>query len=145
MLTFFEASDLLLTARSIGRGKPLCNNTRLKYYRVGSEIYFYIVLHQTTIIKIHTNGLYILNTGGYYTNTTKNLINKYSPACITQENYEWFLHHYNYSTGLEEKIKFFDGIVVDKRGKPIIHNRFCDKKTYKQQINIILDEIDKII
>lgn len=97
MLTYAECLVLIKGARN-GR-KKLDHNTYL--YQVGVE--FHVVLHQTAVVRILSNNKYILNSGGWYTPTTKDRINRFSPVRINQKRGEWFL-----DSGRE----FQDGMVV---------------------------------
>ncbi len=69
--------------------RKLGNNTYLK--RLGNNIA--VVLHNTIILTITQNDKLVLNTGGWYTVTTKNRINRYLPSYVSlyQENYQWYL------------------------------------------------------
>src|SRR5262249_27597834 len=58
------------------------NNTRL--IRCGDD--YAVVLHSTAVVTIHQDGTYTLRTGGWRTVTTKDRINKYSPARVYSTN-----------------------------------------------------------
>lgn len=66
-----------------------------------------IILHNTRIVSINADGTYRLNSGGWHTHTTKDRMNRFSPARIYQHKFEWFVG----SVG-DGKIRFFDGIVI---------------------------------
>jgi len=94
-LTFAECE--LMTKRKL-RG-----NTYLECLNMDT---FGIRFHKTIIVRIHRDGTYTLNSGGWRTVTTKWRINGYSPARVTQMNFEWYCGRY----------VFFDGIKVDSDG-----------------------------
>ena len=73
-------------------GARLENNTRLvQREHHGIECYA-VKLHNTDIVTYFPNGLVMLNTGGWYTVTTKRRINKYYDGPdIVQVNYEWYI------------------------------------------------------
>jgi hypothetical protein len=84
MTTFTEAADLMSRARN--PYKRLGNNTWLEYAGAGS---YQIRYHSTSIVKIHPDGTYTLDTGGWNTTTTKERINGYSPARVFSEHGTW--------------------------------------------------------
>jgi hypothetical protein len=65
-----------------------------------------IELHGTKVVRFFQNGLVQLNTGGWYTSTTKDRINKYSPKYVYQKKGEWFVKNDG------NDIPFEDGMVV---------------------------------
>lgn len=70
------------TRRKVG------NNTYAEILNDGSVG---IILHGTIVVRIHEDGSYTLNNGGWKTTTTKDRINKYCPYYMFQKNYEWFV------------------------------------------------------
>ena len=88
MMTYIEAVSLLQTARSPENGKPLENNTRL--FRLPNS-HMAIRLHETDVVTISPDNVYTLNTGGWRTVTTKDRINRYSPAQVWQRNKIWYI------------------------------------------------------
>lgn len=46
--------------------------------------------HQTPVVAKKDNKIW-LNNGGYYTSTTKERINRYSPFKVYQRDYEWYV------------------------------------------------------
>lgn len=108
MLTYEQGVETLGKRQS----KKLGNNTYLE--RVGPDC-LGVKLHGTYVVRICSDGSYVLHTGGWQTSTTKDRINSYSPARVYQSKREWFL-----SVGEEGgKCKFEDGIRVDRSGKPL--------------------------
>lgn len=69
------------------RKRKLANNT---YLVVRDDGGLGIRLHNTEVV-IHYKDKIILNTNGWYTNTTKSRIHEFSPFNIYQRNYEWFV------------------------------------------------------
>ncbi|NDH09423.1 MAG: hypothetical protein EBY16_07410 [Gammaproteobacteria bacterium] len=66
------------------------NNT---YAEILSDGSVGIMLHSTYVVKIHPDNSATLNTGGWYTSTTKDRINKYSPVRVYQRKGEWYLNN----------------------------------------------------
>ena len=74
-------------------GVRLENNTRLvKRSRNGCECYA-IKLHRTDVVILFPDGLVRLDTGGWFTYTTKDRINKYAPGVgIVQSDFAWYIN-----------------------------------------------------
>ena len=88
MNTYEEALRVFETARNPEKGKPLANNTRL--VRVDGDTL--AVRHQTTnVVTFRRGGLTTLNSGGWQTYTTKDRINRFSPAHVYQINHVWYV------------------------------------------------------
>lgn len=94
-MDFLTASATLKNRES----KKVGNNTYL--VRISPET-IGVRLHDTVVVRIHADGSYTLNSGGWRTVTTKDRINQYSPLRVSQKNYDWFV-------GDEP---FYDGIKV---------------------------------
>jgi hypothetical protein len=62
-----------------------------------------IMLHSTYVVKIHPDNSATLNTGGWYTSTTKDRINQYSPVRVYQLKGEWYL---------DDGTPYTDGVTV---------------------------------
>lgn len=92
MMTFEDAEKIFATARYPDCGKPLAKHTRL--YRIDSKYgaEYLICFWYTNILTIRSNGVYILNSGGHRTKTTKSRLNEYSPVFIFQENRLWYVN-----------------------------------------------------
>jgi len=86
--------------------KKLENNTYL--VRVDDKT-LGVKLHNTIVVYIHRSGNYTLDTGGWRTVTTKDRINRYSPARLHQNNNIWYLGN----------AIFQDNCLVNGEGKPI--------------------------
>ena len=98
-------SELLSNTKDVKNSKFIDNNTLSIEYQDGTKA---IRLHNTDIVIIKDNS-YILNSGNYRTPTTKDRINKYSPARISQNNGQWFIKGY----------LFYDGIEINQSGEVI--------------------------
>jgi len=73
-------------------GVALGNNTRLVQREHHVVECYAVKLHNTDVVTYFPNGLVMLDTGGYYTATTKRRINKYYDGPrITQVDYEWYI------------------------------------------------------
>jgi hypothetical protein len=79
----FERAEKLIGSRA---SKKLENNTYLEW--VGHDT-LGVRLHNTVVVEIHRNGRYTLNSGGWRTVTTKDRLNKYSPASVWQTRGRW--------------------------------------------------------
>jgi hypothetical protein len=96
-------------------------------------------LHQTIVVRIQPDNTCILNSGGWFTPTTKDRINRFSPKEIglSQSNKVWYLNN-----GSE----YFDGIIVTENGQvinplPIEHTENLDKK--RKQLNKMISDYIK--
>jgi hypothetical protein len=91
--------------------KMVHGKTKRKSRKVGNNTYAEILpdssvgimLHGTYVVKIHSDNSATLNTGGWYTSTTKDRINQYSPVRVYQRKGEWYL---------ENGDEYTDGVVV---------------------------------
>lgn len=106
ILTHDSAGKLLATARNPEKGKLLANNTRL--YQRGDN--YAVRLHKTDVVTIQPDDTYILDTGGWDTVTTKERLNRFSPAWVRSHKGEW---------QLGDGSPFRDGVVVDHTGLPV--------------------------
>lgn len=108
MITYNDCVNMSLK----GFRRKLCNNTYLE--RIDDET-FGVLYHRTYVVKIHKDGTYTLNNGGWETSTTKERMNAYSPVSIYQKNFIWYVGNSN----LYEKTIFVNGMRFDKNGKLI--------------------------
>jgi hypothetical protein len=83
-MTYESAKEMLRKARK--DSKTLCHMTTLREVETGYAIRY----HSTDVVIIHEDNTYTLNSGGWYTPTTKDRINEYSPASIHQEKGLWY-------------------------------------------------------
>lgn len=70
-----------------------------------------IELHSTYVVKIHEDGTYTLNSGGWQTSTTKDRINQYSPKRVYQRQFQWYVS-WKGASGCTNEFPFIDGMVV---------------------------------
>ena len=103
-MTYQEAQQLHARARNKGIGKKLAKATYLR--KVGDN--FVIRYHFTDVVTITPENEYILNSGGWYTKTTKDRMVTYAPVNVYQKQYQWFV-------GVTP---FRDFIKVDRYGIP---------------------------
>ncbi len=103
-MNYQEAEKEFSKARSKEKGKKLANNT----YLVKTEHGFGVKLHDTIVVEIRPC-VYILKTGGWLTQTTKERINAFSPARISQSKSIWYV-----GSGL-----YTDGMEIDLEGNPV--------------------------
>jgi hypothetical protein len=108
-MTHAEATRILATARSASEGKPIATHTRL----IDRGEYIAVRYHATDVVCIYPDGTYVLNSGGWWTNTTKKRFNTYSPIRVWQTNHNWHV----YTPG--GPVQFRDGIRVDSNGSVI--------------------------
>jgi hypothetical protein len=111
MLTYSEASDRHARGRN-GLAK-VARKTWLRCEVTGGEVTYIVRYHDTDIIKIHSDGSYTLNSGGFRTYTTKQRVNKLTPAHVRQTAFKWFV----IAGGVGHD--FVDGMKVDSTGWPI--------------------------
>lgn len=80
-----------------------------------------VFYHGTCVVRAHPDGSVVLNTGGYYTATTKARINEYSPASVFQDKGVWYVTGRAADGGCDHskaaRVKFYDGIRVDADGR----------------------------
>jgi hypothetical protein len=85
MNNYKEALEVLKNRTS----KKLDNNTYLEKRENGNLA---VKLHQTDVVTYTPKNEVILSSGGWKTPTTKDRINKFSRAGITQKNNQWFVY-----------------------------------------------------
>jgi len=108
-MTFEEATAKLSPRES----RKVGNNTYLKRR---SENSIAVMLHATDVVTF-TPEYAELNTGGWYTVTTKDRINGYipSPARVSSDRGRWYV--YVGGWGKENRQPFFDGIRISYDGR----------------------------
>lgn len=106
-LTFADAEQLCGNRN----GRKLELNTYLE--RIDPDT-FGVRLHNTYVVEIHRDGTYTLDSGGWYTVTTKDRINRYSPARVYQRNFGWY-----FAQAGDGRVEFENGIRVDASGLPV--------------------------
>lgn len=86
----------------------IANNTRFKTTDAG----FIITLHNTDVVQF-INGIYILNSGGWHTTTTKNRINSILPSGrIVQKNYKWYYENDGKLIPFYDRMQIINGKVI---------------------------------
>lgn len=111
-----------------GRNKTsrtLANNTTA---RILNDAMVAIKLHQTDIL-IFTPNTVTLNSGGWLSVTTKERINRYTNAGISQKNGVWYM---------SDGSLFYDGMVVKNDGTPVAPRK-TDK--YEKQLKAIKRDV----
>ena len=82
--------------------------------RIGKEIH--VVYHKTSVVIYKGDGRIELNSGGWKTATTKNRINRYSPAQVWQvtkkkgDDPTWYISHVSLNADgeFEDGIEFYE-------------------------------------
>ncbi|MDD4354227.1 MAG: hypothetical protein PHN56_07285 [Candidatus Nanoarchaeia archaeon] len=109
--------------KGVKNSKFVQNNTLKIEYENGTTA---IRLHNTDII-IFNGTNFILNSGGWRTSTTKDRINTFTPARISQKKGLWYLRDGNL---------FYDNCIINSEGhlisKPVKVNEDKIKKIKKQ-------------
>lgn len=104
--TYQEWIDFLNKGRD-KTSRKTDNNT----YVIKQEGYIAVKLHNTEVVKIYPDNTYELNAGSWYSVTTKDRINSYSPVRIYQKDYSWYVMQ-----GNNEDVSFRNGIKVNQNG-----------------------------
>ena len=89
------------------QARAIANNTTARILDDGRVA---IRLHQTDIITFETGGNITLNSGGWLSVTTKERLNRYTQAGITQRAGVWYM---------ADGSLFYDGITITPEGAPI--------------------------
>jgi len=92
--------------KDVQSSKVIANNTLRINYTDGTEA---VRLHDTDVVTKETGGIFCLNSGGWRTLTTKERINRYSPARLYQRKGLWYIG----------EVVFFDGIKVNEAGEVV--------------------------
>jgi hypothetical protein len=134
-MNYSEAKEIFSRARNKTTGYKLGNNTRLVETQGG----YGVKLHNTIVVDIQSDGTYILNTGGWFTKTTKDRINSYAPVNLYTGKRIWYLSPHQ---------TFSDGIVVNSKGKVIRDPNAKQVKRIKamhEKINKYVDKYAKAL
>lgn len=94
--------------------------------------------HDTDVVTWNLNGTITLNSGGFRTSTTKNRINEYTHARISQIDGIWYLGDGSF---------FYDGTVIYPDGKLFSERReppISENEKIKKQIKKFVSQIDKL-
>lgn len=114
--SFTEAQEFLQHGRN-KNSRTIANNTkviRLSDDRIG------IRLHQTDVVIYSRSGLIELNTGGWYTVTTKDRINEFTPrqVYVSSVKGRWYLYRFHsWPVAHEQLCPFVDGMMINEYGK----------------------------
>jgi hypothetical protein len=100
-MTHYEATNMV-HGKTNRKSRKVGNNTYAEILPDGSVG---IMLHGTTVVRIHPDNSATLNTNGWYTSTTKDRINQYSPVRVYQCKGEWYLNN-------DENTPYVDGMTV---------------------------------
>jgi len=88
-MLFTEAEAMMARSRS-GHRRLQGRNT---YLESRGPDAFAVRLHATDVVTIHRDGTYTLRTNGWFTVTTKDRINGWSPARVYSEDGTWCVWH----------------------------------------------------
>lgn len=91
--------------------RTAANNTTVREVEGGAVA---IQLHATDIVIVLASGGFVLNSGGWRSVTTKERINRYTPARLWQDKSVWYIAD---KTG--KPTLFYDGMTIDAEGYPI--------------------------
>lgn len=87
-MQYETAKKYMSKARNRDNGRPLGERATRMYDR---GTHFAIRYHNTDVVCIYPDG-WELNSGGYYTVTTKKRINDYSPTYVFQRDWVWYIN-----------------------------------------------------
>ena len=99
-----------------GTAKRIANNT-IRFETLDTDkTLLQVFRHRGTDVVTYApaTGHYILNSGGWQTLTTKDRINRFSPARLYQSKHEWFI-----DDRAGKPVEFEDGMTVDNEGYPL--------------------------
>ena len=123
-MNFYESANETLGARE---SRKVGNNTYLKRR---DENTIAVMLHSTDVVTM-TPDYVELNTGGWYTVTTKERINRYVPFNnVFSEKGRWYVgKHYP----VKEATPFFDGIRISHDGRVLNPMDTAEDDTAKKE------------
>jgi hypothetical protein len=132
-MNFTTAEELMATARSAVKGKPIANNTRLfRNFRTMRENrgddYFEVELHGNTIAPLWRDGITIFDGGGWQTVTTKARLNWLlnGMARVYQRDHVWYVESIKHFT-IKKPMEFKDGMFIQYH-----HNEMFDNVAVKR-------------
>ena len=142
MKSYMEAAEFLGKKSE----RPLSGKStrlrRLDDYRIG------VVYHATPVVIYHRNGQVELNTGGWYSVTTKQRFGEYSPARVYSTNGVWYVFGPSHDWDAAPSSEYYDGIKVRADGTPIkpllrnktvIYKRALDRLTCRYIKEFVAD------
>lgn len=107
-MNYRELSEFLAAGRNPTSHRTIANNT---WVEPRDDNQIAIRLHKTDILIFSPNGSVRLETGDWFTVTTKQRINRFMPNWFSlwQENYEWYVNNWTQN----ETVPFFNGMTFD--------------------------------
>lgn len=144
MYTPKEAKDVFSRCRDKSRGAVLTGRSTLlvktSYGLAYPDGCYGIKYHNTIVVDMELKGgkeLYRINTGGWYSNTTRDRINTYSPISIVSVQGTWFC-----ANKRGRVFKYQPDIVFDSAGncktkgvKSFTRKEFYGKHTPREYLN----------
>lgn len=91
MLTYAQAQEKFARCKDPNKGYNLGSSTVL----LKQEEFYVVRFHQTDIVTLTESGSYAIKIGGWYSRTTKEGIEQYSPVRIATERGIWFTRDNN--------------------------------------------------
>lgn len=131
-MNYQELLALAARARDKAKGKPVASNTRV----FNHDTHLSVMLYTTEVVRSHPDNTFTLRTGGWYTPTTKDRIETYSPARIHTRNGCWFL---------QGEVPLIDGLVIDGTGKPVQLVTNQAREEFARKERFLTREITKYI
>lgn len=107
----YETMNAKLTGRNKDSRK-LANNTYLVRKDNGNIA---VRLHNTDVVTYHPNGNIFFTSGGYRTVTTKDRMNGFSPATVSQKNGHWSISMDGGSWDSRKWVDYADGITWNQK------------------------------
>ncbi len=132
-MAYRSKREIMEGVENVVKSKIIARNT-VEYVKGDGTVV--VRLHRTDIITRTLGGMYVLNSGGWQTVTTKDRINKFSPAFIRSEKGIWMMNGH---------IPFFDGVIIDQHGavqNPEDAPRLSDLMGLKDRINRFVKLVD---
>jgi len=119
--------ELMSNSENVKNSKFVANNTLKIEYNNGTTA---IRLHNTDIVTFRTDDKIVLNSGGWRTSTTKDRINTFSPAKISQDKGLWYLSG--------NKL-FYDNCIINNKGELI--SKQLKNNTIENKVNKLKKQI----
>lgn len=110
-MNYNELRSQVESFRNKYKGKLVANNTRLL---MNYDLSISVKLHNTDIVVFDSNGDIILNTGGYYTVTTKTRMNEFLPEGykVFQKKGTWYLETPDKTLEYKDKMNIYASRLV---------------------------------
>ena len=107
----YQQARALLDLRK-SQGRDYAKLRRNVYLESRANDCIAVVYHQTDIVVYHPDGEIELRCGGWFTVTTKQNINRFSPFTVYQEKGIWYVNKGPDFTQIDI-VKFEDGMILD--------------------------------